>query len=512
MNDSSVSPIHVLVRLSGPRRGQSQHLHADTVELALDGDGHLEFGEEITAHHGRPLGHLSRKAGGYEIGATAGTPIWVNGEPAQQQALESGDVIEIGDQRHVLRYREYAPGSRGYKSMRQAFSDCVECARHSRSFLDRLGILVLGTLYEMTTQIRPAYRVLLLGGFSLAVVALGLLWFQNIQLQQRVNQQLVRIEELSTELKTEAESFTATDLSQAQKQYGDQLAATLARLEALERRLGARSRVIAEASHSVVFLQGAYGFVETETEKPLRVVVDAEGNPVPGLGQVQTSTEGEGPVFELYYTGTGFVATDEGHLITNRHVTRPWEADPNAQLVIQGGYTAAMRRFVAYLPGVEGGFDVQFLAAHPSADLALVQCLDIAGRVPPLTVRQGAPAIGEDVIVLGYPTGMRALIARVDPDYMNGLMEKGEVSFWDLAQGLSAGGYIRPLATAGVIGQITEGLLVYDAETTHGGSGGPVLDLNGTVVAVNTAIVSEFGGSNLGVPAAALTELLDAQR
>ena len=48
----------------------------------------------------------------------------------------------------------------------------------------------------------------------------------------------------------------------------------------------------------------------------------------------------------------------------------------------------------------------------------------------------------------------------------------------------------------------TSAAIVYDAETTSGGSGGPVLDIHGHVVAVNAAILPEFGGSNLGVPAA----------
>ena len=82
------------------------------------------------------------------------------------------------------------------------------------------------------------------------------------------------------------------------------------------------------------------------------------------------------------------------------------------------------------------------------------------------------------------------------------------MDFWDLAGHLARGGYVAPLATMGSIGQITAGAIVYDAETTHGGSGGPVLALDGAVVALNAAVLPEFGGSNLGVPIQRLRELL----
>ena len=42
-------------------------------------------------------------------------------------------------------------------------------------------------------------------------------------------------------------------------------------------------RVIASASRSVVFLQGACGFIELKTGRPLRFVVLPDGSPVIGL-------------------------------------------------------------------------------------------------------------------------------------------------------------------------------------------------------------------------------------
>ena len=70
-------------------------------------------------------------------------------------------------------------------------------------------------------------------------------------------------------------------------------------------------------------------------------------------------------------------------------------------------------------------------------------------------------------------------------------------------------GLITPLSSGGIVGNAGAQAVVYDAETTHGGSGGPVLNPRGQVVAVNAAIMPEFGGSNLGVPALRIGPLLD---
>lgn len=42
--------------------------------------------------------------------------------------------------------------------------------------------------------------------------------------------------------------------------------------------------------------------------------------------------------------------------------------------------------------------------------------------------------------------------------------------------------------------------IAYDAETTLGGSGGPIFSLSGRVIGVNYATVRGFGSANFGIP------------
>jgi len=59
---------------------------------------------------------------------------------------------------------------------------------------------------------------------------------------------------------------------------------------------------------------------------------------------------------------------------------------------------------------------------------------------------------------------------------------------------------IRPTTTQGHIGDVLTDKIVYDAATTSGGSGGPLFNRDGKVIGVKTAILKDFGGSNLAIP------------
>jgi len=53
---------------------------------------------------------------------------------------------------------------------------------------------------------------------------------------------------------------------------------------------------------------------------------------------------------------------------------------------------------------------------------------------------------------------------------------------------------------------------VYDAPTTQGGSGGPVFNKHGQVIAVEYAVLPRFGGNSFGVPIAYALELMGLPR
>ncbi|MCH8963278.1 MAG: trypsin-like peptidase domain-containing protein [Bacteroidetes bacterium] len=266
---------------------------------------------------------------------------------------------------------------------------------------------------------------------------------------------------------------------------------------------------MANAAQAVVFLQGSYGFVDADG-RPLRMILGSAGHPITDRqGNPRGSFTGDGPVLERLYTGTAFVVTEDGLLLTNKHVALPWEFDASAQALLQRGLRPAMHRMIGYLPDVKASFDVALVVASEKADVAVLRCSDVTGHVVPLPLSETPAQPGETVFVLGYPTGIRALLARTNEAFVDSLMRGGSPDFWTLARRLSEAGHIGPLATRGIVGQVTTDKVVYDAETTSGGSGGPVLGLDGTVKAVNAAILIDFDGSNLGVPAEEARRLLE---
>ena len=155
---------------------------------------------------------------------------------------------------------------------------------------------------------------------------------------------------------------------------------------------------------------------------------------------------------------------------------------------------------MGYRPGVPEGEEIELVQASEETDLALLRYVSKVDLPKGLRLADVPPKSGDQVILMGYPTGLRSLLTQAGGVFISELQKSKDTEFRSVAARLSKSGLIVPLASRGIVGRTSDERIVYDAETTHGGSGGPVLNTNGEVVAVNAAILPEYGGSNLGVP------------
>lgn len=500
-----------LVYLTGRRAGTTVWPAGDYLRIGTMAGAEIPLAQTAGEVPPEAYGILRRVGSGFELDTAPGKRILVNGDPADQHLLAPGDLLEIGEGGPLLRFRLYPPTASG-KSLREALRDCADCAHRSgRGRLGRTTLLLRGLPAELLTQTAWTVRLTVLATLLVLLGAVGLLGFRTLQLERRLAEERGRIAGLAELLERQRENpATAEALAQVLEDLQSGMSETARRVRALEGRGAAARLVIAAATRSTVFIQGAWGFVDPQTSAPLRIVVGPSGAPVRGpRGEPLVTTDERAPVLEALYTGTGFIVREDGLLLSNRHIAQPWDFDDAAQQVAAQGWVPVMRRMIAYVPGGADSLPLQLVAVSDSGDLALFRTQGTVRALPALPLAESLAQVGEEVIVLGYPLGIRALMARADAQFLAEQRASGDADFWTLGARLARTGQIAPLASQGIVSQVSRAAVVYDAETTVGGSGGPVLSLRGEVVAVTSAILPEFGGSNLGVPVARARTLLE---
>lgn len=155
--------------------------------------------------------------------------------------------------------------------------------------------------------------------------------------------------------------------------------------------------------------------------------------------------------------GTGFIVSSDGLIITNKHVV----SDSKAEYTV---YLNDGRKFKA-----------EVLALHPTDDLALIKIK--TNNLPTLVLGDSDKVkIGQFVIAIGNALG----------EFQN------TVSFGVIS------GLRRSITASDQSGSVErlEGLIQTDAAINFGNSGGPLINLKGEVVGVNTAIAG--GAENIG--------------
>jgi S1-C subfamily serine protease len=214
--------------------------------------------------------------------------------------------------------------------------------------------------------------------------------------------------------------------------------------------LAQRSVTVAEANFAAQTVSSPA--IASQTQPP--VVAPAPGAAQSSSGDMVSAVQRVAPAVVTVLnrssqgsgSGSGVVISDKGYIITNNHV-------------VEGA------RQLAVVFADNSRQDAKLIGTDPLADIAVIQ---VSGDLPAVAAIGDANALqpGEQVLAIGSPLGN-----------------------------------FRNTVTAGVVSALNrsvgsmEGLIQTDAAINSGNSGGPLINLSGEVVGINTLVVrSDYDG------------------
>jgi DNA-binding response OmpR family regulator/S1-C subfamily serine protease len=214
------------------------------------------------------------------------------------------------------------------------------------------------------------------------------------------------------------------------------------------------------------------------------------------------SLTGAGPEVHLDVFGTGFLVSTNGQILTNHHVVEPWWGSDELKEMFSQGLDPKVAEMTAYFPGVAHGIALRTEKISSAADVALVKgdVSQLRLKQLPLANAKADAVSGGPVVLLGYPAALGAILARAGEETVQSVATASKGDPRQVMEELARRRLIRPTTTQGHIGDVLTDKIVYDAQTTSGGSGGPLFNGGGKVIGINFAMLPEFGGSNLAVP------------
>jgi serine protease Do len=315
-----------------------------------------------------------------------------------------------------------------------------------------------------------------------------------------IDSQRLQLQKQSEDLRSQIASGGTENNSALQ----NQLSAVEDRLQRLESEGTVAQTIIQSYEPSVCLIHVVVGFRDHVTKLPLHYagitsagepVTDEHNNPLLGI-------TGSGPEVHIDVFGTGFLVSEKGQILTNHHVVEPWWENEDLKEMVDQGVDPVIVEMAAYFPTIPHGLPISTEKISSDADVAVLK-----GNISELGIKQVAFADGRHsgvsggaVVLLGYPTGLDAILARTGEETLQSIATASKGDPKQVVEELARRHLIRPVVTQGHIGDILPDKIIYDAQTTSGGSGGPLFNSEGKVIGVNFAMVRDFGGSNFAIP------------
>ena len=218
----------------------------------------------------------------------------------------------------------------------------------------------------------------------------------------------------------------------------------------------------------------------TSGEDGNRIITEEEQNISDVVAKVSPSvvsivTEAEATMFPFggsstqQGAGTGIIVSENGHIITNKHVV---EGADTVGVVLTDG-----TRYE----------NVEVLGTDPLNDIAFLKIPDVNDLVPAELGDSTSVRVGQKVIAIGNSLGQ----------YQN-TVTSGIISGTGRPVSAQAGNSIETLTD----------LIQTDAAINPGNSGGPLLNLQGQVIGINTAIAADAQGIGFAIPIGATKGML----
>ncbi|MDD3480618.1 MAG: trypsin-like peptidase domain-containing protein [Patescibacteria group bacterium] len=202
--------------------------------------------------------------------------------------------------------------------------------------------------------------------------------------------------------------------------------------------------------------------ITLEEDSAIIDVVDKVSPSVVSITAEQSTLNFFGQLEQAQSAGTGFIVTADGLIVTNKHVAENERASYSV-------FTKEGKEYEAKVVATDPYFDIAFLKIE-AEDLPVVELGD-----------SDEIQVGGRVIAIGNALGQ-----------FQNTVTSGVVS--------AIGRSIEATDATGSMSEVLENMIQTDAAINSGNSGGPLVNIGGQVIGMNTAVASSAEGIGFATP------------